>query len=243
MDKLTPIAENLRQARERLAEAALRAGRAPTNVQLIAVSKTHPPAAVMAAWEAGQQDFGENRPEEGAEKIPQVRAWGATPRWHSIGPIQRRKAGLVVAYFDYVHAVERLTVAAKLSALAQAAGRELPVLLECNVSGEATKHGYALAGWEHDLELRTRFFAEVTTLLALPALRVEGLMTLAPISDAPETVRPVFASLRALRDALREQFPQLPWAQLSMGMSDDFEVAVEEGATLVRIGRAIFGQR
>ncbi len=243
MGTLAPIADNLHQIRARITEAALRAGRDPEGVQLIAVSKTHPPETVLSAWEAGQQDFGENRPEEGAQKIPQVQALGATPRWHILGPIQRRKAPLVIAHFDYVHAVERLAVAEKLSGLAVAAGRELPILLECNVSGEASKHGYALAGWEHDPDLRIAFFTAVRTLLALPGLRVEGLMTLAPISDAPETVRPVFASLRALRDALREQFPQHPWSQLSMGMSDDFEVAVAEGATQVRIGRAIFGAR
>jgi len=139
--------------------------------------------------------------------------------------------------------VDRPAVAEKLSRLAADAEREIPILLECNVSGEASKFGYDLAGWEKDEDVRERFFAAVEALLALPALRVEGLMTMAPLADDPETVRPVFASLRRLRDALRARFPQVAWPHLSMGMSDDFEVAVEEGATLVRIGRAIFGAR
>lgn len=244
MFNATAIAENLQHVRARIADAALRAGRAPESVRLVAVSKTHPPEALLAAWEAGQQDFGENRPEEGAEKIPQVLAQlSERPTWHMIGHIQRRKAGLVVAHFDCVHSVDRLALAEKLSALAQTAGRVLPVLLECNVSGEASKAGYNLSGWERDPALREVFFAQVELLLTLPGLRVEGLMTMAPLTDDPGEARPVFASLRALRETLRERFPAHPLSHLSMGMTDDFEVAIEEGATLVRIGRAIFGAR
>jgi hypothetical protein len=239
----TLVPENLREVRERIAEAALRGGRAPEAVRLVAVSKLFPPEAVLAAWEAGQRDFGENRPEQGAEKIPQVAALldGERPVWHMIGHIQSRKSDMVVEHFDWVHAVDRHKIARYLSRLADEAGRELPVLFECNVSGEESKYGYDLAGWQEDAATFERFCEAVERVVALPALRIEGLMTMAPIADDPESVRPVFASLRALRDALRERFPNLSWRHLSMGMTDDFEVAVEEGATLVRVGRGIFG--
>ncbi len=241
----TDICRNLEVVRARIAEAAERAGRDPAAVRLVAVSKTHPAARVVEAWHCGQREFGENHPEEGAAKIPQVAAMlgGEAPRWHMIGRIQRRKARLIVAHFDLVHAVDRLVLAQRLSRLAAEAERTLPVLLECNVSGEATKAGFPLHGWEQDAARLQAFFAEVEAILALPGLRVEGLMTMAPIADDAEEVRWVFASLRRLREALRERFPALDWPHLSMGMSDDFPVAVEEGATLVRIGRAIFGPR
>lgn len=242
---MNQVAGNLARVRERIAEAALRAGRDPAAVQLVAVSKTFPAEAVLSAWEAGQRDFGENRAEEGAAKVPLVAAalGGTRPIWHMIGHVQRRKARLVLAHFDVVHSVDSLALAQKLSALAVAAGRELPVLLECNVSGEESKYGYRLTGWECAPAVRERFFRAVAALLALPALRLEGLMTVAPFAEEPETVRPVFASLRALREMLRERFPTVAWPHLSMGMTDDFAVAVAEGATLVRIGRAIFGAR
>ena len=244
---MTNIQGNLEQVRARIAEAALRVGRDPATVRLVAVTKTCGPPEILEAWACGQRDFGENRPEVGAEKIPQVEAAlkAARPTWHMIGNIQRRKTALVAAHFDWVHSLERLAIAQRLSREAAAAGRTLPTLLECNISGEASKAGYALTGWEHDAALREAFFAEVRELLALPGLRLEGLMTMAPLTDDPETARPVFASLHALRDALRDalraHFPQQAWAELSMGMTDDFETAIEEGATIVRIGRAIFG--
>lgn len=241
------IPHNLAATRARIAEAALRAGRSPADVRLVAVSKTFPVEAILAAWEWGQRDFGENRPEEGAVKIPQVAArlaggaTGESPLWHMIGHVQRRKANLVVEHFDAVHSVDRLALAERLSTLACNAGRHLPVLLECNVSGEASKYGFPLAGWERDSTVLARWYADVDALATLPGLRVEGLMTMAPIAEDAESGRPVFASLRGLRDALRERFPDLALPHLSMGMTDDFEVAVEEGATMVRIGRAIFG--
>lgn len=240
-----PIEQNLRQVQERIAEAALRAGRDPAEVTLVAVTKTFPPEVILEAYAAGLRHFGENRPEEGAEKIPIVNAAvpGPRPTWHMVGHIQSRKADLVVDCYDVVHSVDRLKIAQRLSRFAVEVGREIPVLLECNVSGEATKFGFAVNRWEEDAAQREAFFAEGAAILALPGLRVEGLMTIAPLTDDPERVRPVFARLRALRDALRERFPRLPWSELSMGMTDDFEVAVKEGATMVRIGRAIFGPR
>ena len=239
------ISTNLENIRSRIAEAALRAGREPSGVHLIAVTKTFPVDDILAAWDSGQRDFGENRPEEGAQKIPKVAthlpAESRKLTWHMIGHIQRRKAPLVVEHFDMVHSIDRLAVAQKLSRLAVEAGRELPVLLECNVSGEASKYGYQAAGWERDAAIRERLYEEMRAILALPGLHLEGLMTMAPIVDDVEAVRPLFASLRALRDTFCERFPNVTLPHLSMGMTDDFEVAVEEGATLVRVGRAIFG--
>ncbi len=239
------VTENLKHIRERIALAALRTGREPSQVDLVAVSKTFPPQAIVAAYTAGQRHFGENRPEEGAEKIPLVMESleGTPPTWHMIGHIQRRKAPLVIAHFDMVHSIDRLAIATRLSTLAQQANRTIPVLLECNVSGELSKYGYAAAGWELNTDVRQHFFDEVKTVLNLPGLEVRGLMTMAPIVEEAQDVRPVFASLWALSDALCEIFPATGFPHLSMGMSSDYEVAVEEGATMVRIGRAIFGQR
>ncbi|MBN1247872.1 MAG: YggS family pyridoxal phosphate-dependent enzyme [Anaerolineae bacterium] len=241
---------------------------------LVAVTKTFPPEMIIAAWEAGQRHFGENRPEEGAEKIPQVmrdiaarhitllaltdadrteqdaEAEATTPEpdsdipiWHMIGHIQSRKTEMVVTYFDIVHSVDRYKIAHRLSVQGTAADREIPVLLECNVSGEESKYGYAASGWEHDPAVRTALLDEAKRVVALPGLRVAGLMTVGPFVDDPEEIRPVFASLRALRDFLQEHIAEVDWHHLSMGMTSDYEVAVAEGATLVRIGRAIFGAR
>ncbi|NLF01458.1 MAG: YggS family pyridoxal phosphate-dependent enzyme [Anaerolineales bacterium] len=247
---MNEIAHNLDHVRERVAEAALRARRAPDEVTIVAVSKTFPADAVVAAYQAGARHFGENRVEEGSDKIPLVAAQlgDAHPVWHMIGHVQSRKAEDVVAMFDYVHSVDRLKIAERFSRCAPPERAPLPVLLECNVSGEASKSGFDLAGWQHNAAQLRAFLADVARILTLPGLRVEGLMTMAPLVEEPEQVRPVFSSLRALRDVLRERFPDpgfagMGWPHLSMGMTDDFQVAVEEGATMVRIGRAIFGAR
>jgi len=239
------IAQNLKRVRERIAEAALRAGRDPDRVRLVAVTKTHPPETVVAAYRAGLRHVGENRVGEAMSKIPDVRAAISGPKitWHMVGHVQSRKARDVAEHFDYVHSVDRLKIARRLSRFSEEAGQTLPVLLECNVSGEESKYGFDLQAWEQDDARREAFFAAVEEILALPGLAVRGLMTMAPFVADPETVRPVFTGLRALLDALRERFPDQDWRHLSMGMTDDFEVAVEEGATMVRIGRAIFGPR
>jgi pyridoxal phosphate enzyme (YggS family) len=239
------IVRNLARVQERLAEAALRSGRNPDEITLVAVTKTHPVETIVAAYRAGLRHFGENRVEEGAIKIPDVHASlsGPRPMWHMVGHIQSRKAQPVVTHFDCVHSIDRLRIARRLNHFAQDAGRTLPILLECNVSGEETKSGFDLQGWEKDKARRETFFAAVEEILALPALSVQGRMTMAPFVADPEIVRPVFVSLRALLDALQERFPTCDWSHLSMGMTDDFEVAIEEGATMVRVGRAIFGAR
>jgi pyridoxal phosphate enzyme (YggS family) len=242
---MTDIARNLAQVQERIAEAALRAGRDPAEVRLVAVAKTFPAEAVIAAYEVGVRHFGENRVEEGMTKIPAIRAaiTGPRPTWHMVGHVQSRKARGAVAHFDYVHSVDRFKIAQRLSRFSEDAKQTLPVLLECNVSGEETKFGFDLVGWEQDQTRREAFFSVVEEILALPALALRGLMTMAPFVADPQTVRPVFVSLRGLLDALRERFPSGDWRHLSMGMTDDLEVAVEEGATMVRVGRAIFGAR
>ncbi len=241
---IAQIEQNVAVVQERIVGAALRAGRDPAAVTLVAVTKTFPPGAVVAAHEAGLRHFGENRVEEAVEKIPAVRErLAADITWHMIGHIQSRKTGDVVPLFSWVHSVDRYKIARRLSEAGAAVGRTLDVLLEVNLSGEETKYGFDLQGWEHDAARLEAFSAEVARIAALPALRLRGLMTMAPYTEQPETVRPVFAGLRALRDALSERLPGVELAHLSMGMSGDFEVAVEEGATLVRIGTAIFGPR
>ncbi|RLC80805.1 MAG: YggS family pyridoxal phosphate-dependent enzyme [Chloroflexi bacterium] len=242
---MTDLANNLAQVQERIAEAALRVGRDPAEITLVAVTKTHPAETVAAAYRAGARHFGENRVGEGAAKIPAVRAAisGPRPTWHMVGHVQSRKAEAAAAHFGYVHSVDRLKIARRLSRFAREAKKSLPVLLECNVSGEESKYGFDLRGWEQDAARRDAFFGTVEEILSLPALVVEGLMTMAPLTADTEMVRSVFVSLRALRDALQIHFPAHDWRHLSMGMTDDFEIAIEEGATMVRIGRAIFGKR
>jgi pyridoxal phosphate enzyme (YggS family) len=239
---MTEIAHNLAQVQNRIAKAALRSGREPTDVTLVAVTKTRSAEDIVAAYRAGVRHFGENRVEEGIAKIPAVHAAITIhrPKWHMVGHVQSRKAQDVTTHFDYIHSVDRLKIARRLSRFAQEANLTLPALLECNVSGEESKFGFELHGWEQDVTRKETFFSTVEEILALPGLAVRGLMTVAPFVSDAEVVRPVFASLRRLLDALRERFPSGDWRHLSMGMSDDFEVAVEEGSTMVRIGRAIF---
>lgn len=242
---MSEISDNLAQIEARIAEAALRSGRDPEEITLVAVTKTFSADVVLAAHEAGVRHFGENRAREGISKMTAVEPYVSDPPpvWHMIGHIQSRKARRVAEHYDYVHSVDRLKIAARLSSHAAEAGREIPVLLECNVSGEGSKYGFALEDWHVDEGRQDAFLGAVGEILGLPGLQVRGLMTMPPYVDDPEEVRPLFASLRALRDVLQERFPAADWQQLSMGMTNDFEVAIEEGATMVRIGRAIFGAR
>jgi pyridoxal phosphate enzyme (YggS family) len=228
------IAANLARVRERIASAAARAKRAPSEVTLIAVSKTRTPAEIEAACEAGVRHVGENRVEEAEDKQPHLDLPGVT--WHMIGHLQSRKARRAIECFDIVHSVDSSKLARKLDRLAAERDMVLPVLIEINVSGEPSKYGLALSD-------RTALASAVSEIVSLDHLSVEGLMTVAFIAHDPEEVRPVFAGLRTLRDELAGRYPQGRWTELSMGMTDDFEVAVEEGATMVRIGRAIFGPR
>jgi len=229
------IAANLAEIRSRIAAAAQRGGRQPDDVLLVAVSKTYPLADIAAAVAAGQRDFGENRLEELWSKVEQTRAlpFDAAIRWHMIGTIQSRKSSDAVGPFVLIHSVDRAKIAARLSRDAVAADKIMKVLLEVNVSGETSKHGFT----------PEELLAQAGELLALPGIRVAGLMTMAPLEAAPEATRPVFQALRRLREQLADLYPDGDWRELSMGMTNDFEVAVEEGATIVRIGSAIFGSR
>ena len=228
------IAANLAHVRARIDAAATRAGRDPADVTLVAVSKTRPMAEIVAAYAAGQRDFGENRLDELWEKVEAAQTLGLDEiRWHMIGTIQSRKTTQAVGPFVLVHSVDRVKIAARLSRDAEAADHVLSVLLEVNVSGEASKHGFTPAA-----------LLDVAPQLAqLPGVRVRGLMTMAPYTDDTEVIRAVFRGLRRLRDQLHARHAGLDWPELSMGMTNDFEIAVEEGATIVRIGSAIFGER
>jgi pyridoxal phosphate enzyme (YggS family) len=231
------LARRIAAIRARVAAAAGRAGRAPESVGIVAVSKTMPAPAVIDAAAHGLSLFGENRVQEAREKIAAVANAGLTTiRWELIGHLQTNKAARAVELFARVQSVDSVRLAEALSLRAHQIGQVLPVLLEVNVAGEASKSGIA----PHDLVGAARAIA------TLPNLRMEGLMTVAPLANDPEAVRPVFRQMRALRETLRADVPMGAdggWHELSMGMTDDFEVAIEEGATLVRIGRAIFGER
>ena len=241
------IAANLADVRTRIGAAAERSGRRPDDVLLVAVSKTHPIEDIVAAMAAGQRDFGENRLEELWTKVEQARSLHLDAiRWHMIGNIQSRKTRDAVGPFVLIHSIDRAKIAARLSRDAEAAGNVMRVLVEVNVSGEASKHGFtpdellAQAGHRHR---RGRLLRQAGELLALPGIDVAGLMTMAPFEAEPEATRPVFRALRSLRERLADAYPAGDWNELSMGMTNDFEVAIEEGATIVRIGSAIFGSR
>ena len=215
--------ERLRAILLRIARAAERAHRSPSDVTLIAVTKTIAPPDVERAFRLGVRHFGENRAQEAEGKLAALAHLRPHMTWHMVGHLQSNKARKALALFDMVQSVDSLPLAQELS---RRALKPLPVLLEVNVAGEASKSGF-----------RPEAVAEAARAAArLPNLELRGLMTVAPLVPDPEQARPVFRRLRDLRDALG-------LAELSMGMSDDFEVAVEEGATMVRIGRALFGER
>jgi pyridoxal phosphate enzyme (YggS family) len=250
MDELV---ERIRQVRLRVADAAARSGRSPDDVTIIAVTKTVPVERVALAYELGLKSFGENRVQEARAKIAALHY--PLMHWHLIGHLQTNKVARAVELFDLIHSVDSLRLAEALEHSAAARVREpqarvaepgeakrpppearertVAVLLQVNVSGEASKEGVSLDALP----------ALADGALSLPHLRVQGLMTIAPYTARPEEVRPVFRRLRELRDDLRERFPDGAWDALSMGMTNDYVVAIEEGATMVRIGRAIFGER
>jgi PLP dependent protein len=237
------ITANLKAVQETMATACARAGRNPADITLVAVSKTNPVAAVIAAINSGVRHFGENRVEEAVAKIPAVNAQVATqPVWHMIGHIQSRKAKLVLPLFDRIHSVDTVKIAQKLSQLAVEEKRTLAVLLEVNIAGEAAKYGFEVSDWQTKPNVQAAFWQDMATLLALPNLDVRGLMTMAPFYSEMERTRPVFAALTELREWLQADF-HIALPDLSMGMTNDYPVAIEEGATIVRIGRAIFGER
>ena len=236
------VAERIALVQERIAEAARRSGRSSGDILLVAVSKGHEAELVAEAYAAGLRLFGENRVEEAIAKVAALPALLRTgpasapvtpPVWHMIGHIQSRKAAQVVSWAGMAHSVDSVKLAHRLSQFCVEAGKKLPVLLEVNVSREESKYGFS----------PDEVLEAAPEIAGLPGLCLEGLMTVAPVASEPETLRPVFAGLRALRDELSHRQPAVDWRHLSMGMTDDFEVAIEEGATIVRVGRAIFGER
>lgn len=246
---MSNLAANIAAVHQRIEAAATRAGRKVDEITLVAVTKTHPLATVIAAYQAGLRHFGENRVAEGSDKVAGLARLIPVespdpPTWHLIGHLQSRQVEQALGRFQVIEAVDSLKLAQRLNRLAERAGcPPVEILLECNVSGEASKYGFALERWSTDPVQLDAFLQAVTELAALDKLIIGGLMTMAPMVADPEETRPVFKSLAALREKLRLERPQFDWRHLSMGMTDDFEVAIEEGATIVRLGRALFGDR
>jgi pyridoxal phosphate enzyme (YggS family) len=239
MDNLVQdIREKYLQALDTIAGAARRAGGNPESVRLVVVTKTQTLEVVRAAIEAGVKILGENYPEEGVMKIQSLREFSAV-EWHMIGHVQSRKAQMVPGNFNLLHSLDSLKLAKRLDRFCSEAGIKLPVLLEFNVGGEESKSGW-LAG---DESRWSPLLEEVGAVLHLPNLQVRGLMTMPPLGLTPEDSRPFFQRLRRLQEYLSTQFPRVSFSELSMGTSSDFEMAVEEGATMVRIGTAIVGAR
>jgi pyridoxal phosphate enzyme (YggS family) len=232
LSALTEIPQRLDGVRKRIADAASRAGRDPSSVRLVAVSKTFPLDAIRTAAQCGQTDFGENKVQEGQDKIL---AAGSLPlRWHLIGHLQSNKAKKAAALFDVIHSIDSVDLLKKVDDAAREKHRQPDVLVQVDLAREATKYGATESELPEILE----------AAMACKAVRLTGLMLLPPLAENPDEARPFFRALRALRDGhVARGIPANKLKELSMGMSHDFEVAIEEGATMVRVGSAIFGER
>ena len=226
---MAEVSENLERVRERIAQAAAKARRSADDIELVAISKTHDAAKVRRAVEAGQTLFGESRVQEARAKIPEL---PSTLRWHFVGHLQKNKIRHALPLFELFHGIDDADLARELNRVAEEEGMHPRILLEVNVAGEGSKFGFQPNKLREQME----------TVLALPRLTVEGLMCIPPIAEEAETSRKYFVDLRELRDALEKEFA-VKFSTLSMGMTQDFTIAVEEGATLVRVGTAIFGER
>ena len=232
------IRENHLRVLDQIADSARRSSRDPGEIRLVVVTKTHSVEVVKAAIEAGIRILGENYAEEGVMKIQSLPVQTGV-EWHMIGHVQSRKARMVAEHFALLHSLDRLKLAHRLDRFAAEGNRTLPVLLEFNVGGEASK-----SGWDASEKARwEELLPDIAELLELTHLHVQGLMTMPPLETDPNDSRRYFQSLRQLRDHLAAQFPRADWHELSMGTSADYQVAVEEGATLVRVGTAIVGAR
>lgn len=228
---MSSIADNIQRIRETIAAAARRVNRNPSDIRLMGVTKTVDDQRIEEAIRAGLDIVGENYVQEGKRKIEKM---GKSLEWHMIGHLQTNKAKYAVRLFDMIHSVDRLKLAQELNKRAGAAGIQMKILVEVNVSGEESKSGIA----------RDDAVAMIKEISALEHISVQGLMTMPPWFDDPEDARPYFAALRELRDIIiEENIPRIEMNELSMGMTQDYLVAVEEGATIVRIGTAIFGER
>jgi len=226
---MSSILDNLERVREQIAQAAAKAGRDVKDVELVAIAKTHPAEKVREAVEAGQTLFGESRVQEARAKIPEL---SSNIRWHFVGHLQKNKVRQALPLFEMIHSVDSLALAQDINRIAEEEGLYPRVLLEVNVAGEGSKFGFGPANLREQME----------ALLALPRLSIEGLMCIPPLAVESEDSRKFFVQVRKLRDSLEKEFSiKLP--QLSMGMTQDFPIGIEEGATLVRVGTAIFGER
>src|SRR5712692_6528514 len=226
---MNSVAENLARVREQIAQAATKVGRSIDDIELVTISKTHPAEKVRGAFDAGQSLFGESRVQEARAKIPEL---PSAIRWHFVGHLQKNKIRQALPLFELIHSVDSLALAQDINRIAEEEGLHPRILLEVNVAGEGSKFGFK----------PDTLRAEMETLLALSRLSILGLMTIPPLAPEAEVSRRFFAQVRELRDRLQTEF-HVDLAQLSMGMTQDYAIAVEEGATLVRVGTAIFGER
>jgi pyridoxal phosphate enzyme (YggS family) len=226
---MSSVAANLERVLAQISDRARKARRSPDDVQLVAISKTHNAEKVREAYDAGQPIFGESRVQEARAKIPEL---PSSLRWHFVGHLQKNKIRHALPLFELFHSVDQVDLATDMNRIAEEEGMHPRVLLEVNVAGEGSKFGFQPDKLRQDMEV----------LLALPRLSIEGLMTIPPLAEQAEASRKYFGDLRELRDRLETEF-QMKLPHLSMGMTNDFPVAVEEGATLVRVGTAIFGER
>jgi pyridoxal phosphate enzyme (YggS family) len=226
---MNSVSQNLERVREQIAQAAVKVGRVVEEIELVAIAKTHPAERVREAVEAGQSLFGESRVQEARAKIPEL---PSNTRWHFVGHLQKNKIRHALPLFEMIHSVDSLALAQDINRIASEEGLHPRVLLEVNMAGEGSKFGFSSEKLRDQME----------ELLALPRLSILGLMTIPPVAEEAEESRKYFARLRELRDRLQTEF-RVDLAQLSMGMTQDFPVAIEEGATLVRVGTAIFGER
>src|SRR5438034_4402205 len=226
---MTSVAENLERVREQIARAAAKSGRTTDDVELVAITKTHPADKVREAIEAGHTLFGESRIQEARAKIPEL---PSNLRWHFVGHLQKNKIRHALPLFEMIHSVDSLALAQDMNRIAEQEGLHPRVLLEVNVAGEGSKFGFTPDKLREQME----------GLLALPRLSILGLMCIPPIANEAAASRKYFVQLRELRDSLQTEF-RVDLTQLSRGMTQDFWIAVEEGATLVRVGTAIFGER
>jgi pyridoxal phosphate enzyme (YggS family) len=240
------IADNVRAVQDRIADACAKVGRNPDEITLVAVSKRKPVDAVIEALQAGVQHFGENRVEESVVKLPAVAAQlGELPEpiWHFVGHVQSRKTKEVLPLFPVIHSLDSVKLAQKVSRMVTENGQHAPQLyVQVNVSGEKQKYGFPANGWEKNPQIRDTFIEQLRQILVLEGLDVRGFMTMAPYGAPEAELREVFTSLAALKAESESQLKvHLP--DLSMGMTDDYPIAIEEGATVVRVGRALFGER
>jgi pyridoxal phosphate enzyme (YggS family) len=238
MDNAANIAENYRKIMDRLQVSADKVGRDPDDIKLLVVTKGQPAERMAEAHRAGARLFGENYPEETAGKLELLKNLEGI-EVHMIGHLQSRKACIVAGSFTCMHSVDRVSIAEKLDKELKAAGRRMPVLLEMNVSGEESKGGFP--AW--DKSRWDELLPVIEQIASYTSLQIHGLMTMPPLSIDPSQTRPYFKILRELRDHLAVQFKDNCWTDLSMGTSGDFEVAIQEGATYIRVGTAIMGPR